>query len=858
LPDINKLREYQYSLTTRLYSEDGVLLKEYANEKRIFVKLDKIPEHVKYAFIAAEDKNFYSHGGIDLTAILSASVYNVKAFISKTQFRGGSTITQQIVKNILLTNERTLERKIKEALLSIKATKVFTKDEILEIYLNYVFLGNNSYGVAAASLNYFNKPLDTLTIGEAAVLASLPKAPGKLNPAHNKEGAIGRRNYVATKMWENGYITKDEYQKSIEEDLVLQSRNREEYFDGGAFTEDTRKKLLDLYDEETILTKGLVVSATIKPAMQEILRKHFRFGLEEYDRRHGYRGDLGNIFTGDEADFEENWPRKLRDFAVNAESQREWKKATLLDFDVEKKRIIIGLLKDSDEISLTDGEELLIADEIAAIKSFIDLPKLKWLADPEKLLFSNSFHDIKSAAEAEALKDFEVETVTDINLKKGSVFFVERVNGAYEVRQFPKVNGGAVALDPHTGRIFAMVGGYMDLETNFNRVTQAGRQIGSTIKPFVYLTAFEGGYDGASKIMDEEIVLPQGEGIAPYKPRNFYNTYYGVVTLRKALQNSYNVSTVRLASQIGLGNIANTISRFHINERPKRVYSMALGSLETKLIDLVNAYGMIVNGGKFIQRETIEKIQDNAGKTLYRRDKRICYKCNIVSEAVAVDDIEVPFLRDERQTVTDKATAYQITSILEGVVKYGTGSRAAGIGKIIGGKTGTNNEYKDAWFIGFSPDLVLGIFVGYDENMSLGRNETGSRVASPIFTSAMKEMLKEQPSIPFRVPENITLKRIDFTTGESPTLISRPQDIIFEAFKKDKIANSANVRENYEDELGGEDGADDDIFEVKNKLEKLRKKEEKSAETENGLADEIPESKTLENEDEENFDDLIF
>jgi penicillin-binding protein 1A len=345
LPDFNKLKDYQYPLTTRLYSEDGVLLKEYADEKRIFMKLEKIPNIVKYAFISAEDKNFYRHKGIDLEAIVSANIYNVKAFLTHKQFRGGSTITQQVVKNILLTNERTISRKIKEALLSFKVTEHFTKDEVLEIYLNYIFLGNNSYGVASASLNYFNKSLKDLTIAEAAVLASLPKAPTKLNPSLNKEKAIERRNYVITRMYEDGHITEKEYKTSIDQDLILYSKEKDEYFNAGAFTEDTRKKLLDLYDEKTILTKGLVVSTTIKPKMQIILDRQLKLGLEEYDRRHGYRGELGNIFIENEENFKENWASKLKEFKVEQEIREEWEKAVLLDFDDTNGKIIIGLLK---------------------------------------------------------------------------------------------------------------------------------------------------------------------------------------------------------------------------------------------------------------------------------------------------------------------------------------------------------------------------------------------------------------------------------------------------------------------------------------------------------------------------------
>lgn len=836
LPDVSNLDKYEYNITSRLYSEDGILLKEYADEKRIFVEINKIPKIIKEAFISAEDKNYYKHKGIDFESILSAAIYNVEAYFKKTQFRGGSTITQQVVKNLFLTNERTLARKIKEAILSFKITNIYSKDKILEIYLNHIFLGNNSYGVAAASLSYFNKPLNEINLEEAAVLASLPKAPGKLNPALNKEGAINRRNYVLERMFKDGYITTQIYTETKEKDLILFFRTSDEYYNAGAFTEDTRKKLLTLYDEKKLLKGGLVVTTTIKPNIQTILRNNLESGLELYDMRHGYRGELGNICSENELESEclNNWANKLKSFIIKDEYKKNWKKAVVLKFDIENNEMIIGYINDKKSI---ESDKLLINDKITTVENKIILKNTKWLVYPEQLCFTNRKLEDESQTQFD-LKDFVVTNITDVNLKIGSIIFVDiNKQKEYIVKQVPKVNGAAVVLDPHTGRIFGMVGGYFDSEINFNRVTQANRQLGSILKPIVYTAAFENGYDGTDKIMDEEILLPQGAGIPAYKPKNFANIYYGLVSLRKALQSSYNVSAVRLSSQIGLKKTAEVIKRFNINKNPKRVYSMVLGSLESKLIDIVNAYGMLVNGGKFIQRETIEKIQNRNGKTLYKRDKRKCLNCNLKLNGaqLRINDIVVPFIKDERKSVTDEATAYQITYILQGAVKYGTAWTASKIEKIVGGKTGTSNDFKDAWFIGFTPDIILGVYVGFDDNTTLGVNETGSRAASPIFVSSMKEILKNAPSIPFRVPDNIQLKRIDVKTGESPTLISNKNDIIFEAFKIDKKFNkkkkfSEYQVNNYMNEEHIEEVEEDDIFITRDKLQqKIKEEEEKEA-----------------------------
>ncbi len=809
LPKHTELEKYQPPVTTRLYSSNGILLKEYAEEKRLFVSIDNIPDVVKYAFISAEDKNFYRHKGIDLKALFSAVIYNIYAFSKKEQFRGASTITQQVVKNMLLTNERTIERKIKEAILSFRITRDFTKDKVLELYLNHIYLGNNSYGVASAALNYFDKSLDEITVEEAALLAALPKAPGKLNPVTNPEKARVRRDWVLDRMGEDGYVTKEELDITKNTAIKLKLRNRVDNFNYGAFVEESRKKLLDIYTENSVMRDGFVVSTTLEPKIQKALETAFKNGLENYDKRHGYRGALGNIYVDNEENFSNNWIEKLANFEIKEYYRDNWQRAVVLEFDDKNQKIIIGLLN-RNGIKIESYDELIeeVDGIVIAKKSYLDLKNIKWVVEPSLLNLFITDEDGK-----EVKVDYKVETIEDVNLKIGDVIFVQasKKNG-YLVRQTPIVNGGAVVLDTHTGRVLGMVGGYIDSEITFNRATQAKRQPGSLIKPFVYLSAFEKGYSPADNIMDEEIALPQGEGLPTYRPKNFSNNYYGLVTLRLALQNSYNVSTVRLASQIGLKNVAEVIRRFEINKKPKRVYSVALGSLESHLINMVKGYSMIVNGGKYIDIEPIEKIQDKYGKTIFKRDNRECENCKIYDENIDINDIEVPFLEDNRKTITDPDSAYQIVSILEGAVNHGTAWRAKTIGKTIGGKTGTSNDFRDAWFVGFTPDLVLGVYIGFDDNRSLGENETGAKAALPIFVEAMKEILKDKPSVPFRVPEGIVLKRIDITTGKAPTLISSDRNIVMEAFKvNSKIKNNIDEAVNF--------GIIDEKSEIENEFE---------------------------------------
>jgi penicillin-binding protein 1A len=805
LPDYEQLKQYNPNITTRLYSNDGLLLKEYAKERRLFVPIAQVPDMVKNAFIAAEDANFYKHPGIDFKAIINAAIHNIGAISKGKSLHGASTITQQVAKNFLLTRDRTINRKIKEAILAFRMTQAFSKDQILELYLNQIYLGSRSYGIASAALNYFDKPLEELTLEEVAMLAALPKSPGKVNPLRNYARALERRNWVLKRMHIEQMINRHEYDKASNRPINIKRRAETEVAYADCFAEEVRKQLVTMYGEESILTDGKVVTTTLDPRLQKIADEFLKKGLERYDMRHGWRGPLGNIKT-DDKEFNEKWYLALENFTINKEYNPSWEKAVVLGVDDKQNRIVIGLtaININENINKSDNFIFLQEEGIIIRTGYIYLRDLRW---------ARRYIDVNTL-EREILKP------SCVGLKKGDVIVVEKrgsvsvetadkskstmIEEHYALRQIPELNGSVIIMDPHNGRVLAMMGGYMDSEIAFNRATQAERQPGSILKTFGYLAALENGFTPADIVMDEEIILDQGVGFPPYNPRNYSGKFYGPTTLRRGLELSRNVATVRMSSELGLDKIVEVIKRFGINRTPRKIYSIVLGSTETTLLRLTNAYAMIVNGGKVIQPAFIERIQDKNGQTIYRRDQRICENCIIVKdeeqtktlgrgmrdiEALNTEIMIFPQIPDDRKKITDSATAYQVTSMLEGVVTRGTGWLARSIGKTLGGKTGTTNNIFDAWFIGFSPDLVIGVYVGFDEPKTLGKNETGSSVALPIFRDIMNEALKGIPSVPFRVPPTVKLVKIDRMTGRAPTPVTDPKNVIFEAFKIEENVN---------------------------------------------------------------------
>jgi penicillin-binding protein 1A len=739
LPDYDQLQSYTPLITTRLYAADGTLINEFSKEKRVFVPIANTPKHLINAFLAAEDANFYAHYGIDPIAILRTSIQNAIALLKGDPIVGGaSTITQQVVKNFLLTNEKTYERKIKEAILAYRMTKSFSKDQILELYLNQIYLGSGAYGVAVAAETYFDKSIDELTIEEDALLATLPKAPSKLDPRKNLAKAKIRRDWVISRMLDEGFITSEEAKIATDTPIVLKEENPENISKADFFSDSVKKELTDLYGSDNVFEDGIVVRTTLDAKLQKIASKALENGIEEYDQKHGYRGALKKIDTS------VNWQNELQSFDIDQLYKPSWKKA-----------VVLSLSNDSASIGVENGN-------LGSIK----LSSLSW---------ARKYIDIDNVGNA-------IKKVSDV-FSVGDVILVEKniEQDTYSLRQIPEVNGAFIAIDPHTGRVLAMLGGYIDAPNQFNRATQAMRQPGSTLKTFGYIAALENGMTPATVIMDEEVTLNQGGDLPPYKPSNYSNHYYGPTTLRTGLEKSINVTTVRMADQAGLDNVVDVVKRFGVNDNPQRIYSLVLGSTETSLIRLVTAYAMMVNGGNRINPSMIEKIQDRNGATIYRRDKRSCEDCLV--KGPNKEDITIPVLSDYRERITDSATAYQITSMLQGVVERGTSVRAKAIGKIVAGKTGTTNNSYDSWFVGFSPDLVAGAYIGFDLPRTLGAKETGSSVALPIFVEFMKGALKDTPSTPFRVPSSVKFVKIDRSTGKTPTASTPKDEIFFEAFK---------------------------------------------------------------------------
>ncbi|OAN53945.1 penicillin-binding protein [Paramagnetospirillum marisnigri] len=747
LPDYHQLAHYEPPITTRVYGGDGRLVAEYAVEKRIFVPLEAIPQTVKDAFLSAEDKNFYSHAGIDPVGIARAIVVNLRNRGKGADRRpvGASTITQQVAKNFLLTNEVSIERKVKEAILALRIERTFSKDHILELYLNEIYLGVGSYGVAAAALNYFDKGLDELNPAEAAYLAALPKAPNNYNPHRHYQAAKERRDWVLGRMFEDGKITQAEYQANVVAALEVRSRKEMQATQGADyFAEDIRRELAAKYGESALYKGGLVVRASMDATLQAVGSKVLRQGLAAYDRRHGYRGPLTRIPVSN------NWPQLLAGVAKPGGANETWETA-----------VVIGL--NDHEVTLG-----LVGNRTGKLP----FAEMKWARPTlEKQAYGPMPH-----------------RPGDV-FGQGDVILVEPVEKAddgkaypahtYTLRQVPKVEGALVAIDPHTGRVLAMVGGWSYGKSQFNRASQALRQPGSSFKPFIYLTALESGYTPSSLVLDAPIALPQGPGLPLWRPKNYSDDYLGPTTLRVGIEKSRNLMTVRLAQAIGMEKVADYSQRFGIYDNLPRQLSMALGAGETTPLRLTAAYAMLVNGGKKVRPTLIDRIQDRNGKTIFSHDLRFCDGCS----ASRFSGQDMPVLPDIREQLVDPVSAYQMVNIMEGVVQRGTGTSIRAVGKPLAGKTGTSNDSNDVWFVGFSPDLAVGVFVGFDDPASLGPKETGGSIAAPIFRDFMTEALKGKPPTPFRVPPGVRLVRVNATTGK-PAMPGDPKTI-YEAFKGD-------------------------------------------------------------------------
>ena len=744
LPDYHYLGNHEPDVMTRVHAGDGRLLAEYATEERVFVPIGAMPRNIINAFLSAEDKNFFHHWGIDPPGIVRSIIINVKNLGTQRRMVGASTITQQVAKNFLLSQEVSWERKIKEAILAFRIEHAFTKNRILELYLNEIYLGYGSYGVATAALNYFDKSLNQLSIAEAAYLAALPKAPNNYHPHKRRKAAIKRRNWVIGRMLEDNRISSVEAEIAWAEPLAVRERSETQFVTAEYFAEEVRRELAKRYGEKELYKGGLSVRTTLNPELQEIADRALREGLLTYDRRHGWRGPLMHI---NEGELDESWPTKLA--AIDhIPGLGSWKIALVLN--LEASAALIGL------VDGTIGQ--------------IPLASLKWARSWEKN--EKLGPSIKQPSDVLAKGDV-IAVDALLKDKEGKAY----PPGTYGLRQIPEIEGAIVVMDPHTGRVLAMSGGYDYEKSQFNRVTQAKRQPGSAFKPFVYLAALDSGYTPSTLILDAPFVVDQGPGLPKLRPANYTKKFYGPSTMRLGVEKSRNLMTVRLAQTVGMNKVSEYASRFGVTDNMPEQLAMSLGAGETTLLKLTTAYAMLVNGGKKISPTLIDRIQDRNGRKIFSHDLRKCNECS----ASFWTSQPVPILPNSRDQLTDPASAYQIVSILKGVVDRGTGRSIRSVGKPLGGKTGTTNDSVDAWFIGFSPDLAVGVFAGFDKPRSLGHLEQGASVAAPIFKTFMKEALAERPATTFRIPPGIRLVRVNATTGQ----LARNGDkkIILEAFK---------------------------------------------------------------------------
>ncbi|MEN3950687.1 penicillin-binding protein 1A [Iodidimonas sp. SYSU 1G8] len=741
LPDVDQLQDYQPPVTTRIHAADGRLIGEYARERRLFMPLEAIPQPVIQAFLAAEDKNFYSHSGIDYFGVVRALFDNLYNYVAGRRLVGASTITQQVAKNFLLTNEMSYERKIKEAILAYRIEQAFDKNQILELYLNEIYLGQGmhpqgSYGVAAAALSYFGKSLSELTLAETAYLAALPKAPSNYHPIKRAEAAKGRRDWVLRRMAEDGFITRDQRDEAIAEPLEMKGGGDGGIYTADYFNEEIRREVANLYGFNALYEGGLSIRSTLDSRLQAIAETALRNGLIAYDRRHGWRGPLAQITL-------EDWKKKLQALKIST-GPASWRLAAVLAVDAE------GV-----DVGLVDGTRGRIAFEQMAWAR-------KWLKGQNVGAAPSKPSDV---------------------VKSGDVIVVEKMTGdgagagRYHLRQIPAAEGAIVAIDPHTGRVLALVGGFDYHASQFDRAMQAVRQPGSAFKPFVYAAALDSGYTPSDLVLDAPFVMDQGPGLPKWRPQNYSNEFYGPSTLRLGIEKSRNLMTVRLAQDVGMTKISQYAHNFGITDKMPRVLSMALGAGETTVLKLTTAYAMLVNGGKRITPSLIDRIQDRRGQTVFRHDKRACPGC----EAASWNGQPAPELPDNREQVIDPGTAYQMVSMLEGVVLRGTGARISAIGKPLAGKTGTTNDNFDNWFVGFAPDIAVGVFIGFDTPQSLGSRETGASSAAPVFQEFMEKALKDQPATPFRIPPGIRLVRVNSKTGQPTSPGDR--NVILEAFK---------------------------------------------------------------------------
>ena len=723
IPDYKFLKNYKPPVSSKVYSGDGYLVADFSKEKRIFVPFNSIPKNVINSFLSAEDKNFFSHPGVDAKGVLRAIINNIQNILTSKRLEGASTITQQVAKNFLLTNEVSLNRKIKEAILAFRIERALSKERILELYLNQIYLGSGAYGVAAASLEYFDKSIKELNYSEAALLAALPKAPSKYNPFRNIELAKFRRDLVLKNLLDNKFLDLKQFEKLKKKKIILKKTKKVFLEDAQYYIEDVRKNIIEKLSYEKVYNQGFNINTPINLELQKIATKSLRDGLILYDQRIGWRGPLTN------KKYNIDWFKGLEKFEV--EKSINWE---------------IAIVKKVNQFSA-------IIETSKKQKGTIEFKDIAWTKKEFRELF-----------------------------KKGDVIYVKNIgNELFSLKQIPKINGGIVVMDPYTGRVLALSGGFSFRNSEFNRASQARRQPGSAFKPFVYALALENDYTPSSLFLDAPLVLDQGSDLKMWKPENYGKKFYGPSTLRVGLEKSRNLMTVRIAQNLGIDSVAKFSKDLGIYENPEQLLSISLGSAETTLLKLTSAYSAFANGGKLVKPIIIDRIQDSEGNTIINNEQRFCLNCSKISYTSK----DYPDIDDNYKKVFSSQTAYQVTSILEGVIKRGTGKKLKKLKLNLAGKTGTTNENTDAWFIGYTSNLVIGVYVGMDNPSPLGKFETGSKTALPIFENFVKNGVKKYDARPFKVSDGITLMVVDPNTGQKAKFSSK--DTIIEAYKSKNI-----------------------------------------------------------------------
>ena len=727
LPDHKQLADYQPATVSRLYAADGRLLAEYAREKRVFVPVAAMPRRVLEAFVAAEDQRFFTHPGIDVIGLGRAVIANLTNPGKRPE--GASGITQQVAKNFLLDNQATLSRKIREAILAFRIEETYSKDRILELYLNEIYLGSGNYGIASAALNYFDHSLDELTLSEIAYLAALPKAPNRYNITRNEREAYGRRDYVLNRMQEDGYITAAEAQAARADRLQLRHRSATEVVQADFFAEEVRRNLLAAYGEKGLYEGGLTVRTTLDPAMQAIADTALRDGLIAYDRRHGWRGPHAKI--SDVGAWEEELARVAQRRPLFGPAA--WQLAVVTKVDAQ-----------SVQLGLADGEGTL------------PFAEMQWarptLPDQHVGGYPQRPRDVVAVG--------DVIIVEPVTTGANNKPYPARTFG---LRQVPNVEGGVMVMEPQTGRVLAMAGGWSYQRSQFNRAVQAARQPGSAFKPFVYLAAMDAGLTPSTIVLDAPFVYDPGYGQPIWRPSNYGGDFLGPTTIRNGLEKSRNLMTVRMAQQIGMKRVVAVAKEFGVTDNMAPYLPMALGAGDTTLLRMTMAYAMLANGAHEITPSLVDRVQDRNGKTIYRHDPRTCRGCD---EVAPNSKLTAPEIVDPRQSFHDPATVYQVVNMMLGVTTRGTAAQLAVLGRPIAGKTGTTNDSRDNWFMGSTPNLTIGTYIGFDEPRTLGTGETGSGTAAPIFERIARQVFKDKPPTPFRIPPGLRLVRVDHDSGQ--------------------------------------------------------------------------------------------